>query len=160
MVRDERGIRITDLGIGSIHDLLQTSKDAIRAYRIPIRAARWYPTESRLAYSMMTSRLHQGHPDICFGGFMDVALHTVTGVAASIRARGAWGKPVLAQVLVVLYKRPVPVNHRITVEAVTRLLPFHRSISFGKILDGQNSEKILSRGIMWLVAVDRVRTQR
>jgi hypothetical protein len=91
---------------------------------------------------------------------MDVALHTVTGVAASIRARGAWGKPVLAQVLVVLYKRPVPVNHRITVEAVTRLLPFHRSISFGKILDGQNSEKILSRGIMWLVAVDRVRTQR
>ena len=161
MIRAENGVLITHLGMSPINTLLQTSREAIRAYRIPIGSARWFPKESRLVYSMTTSdNLHEGHRGICFGGFMDVALHTATGVAASIHAREVWDDPVLAQMLVVLYKRPVPVNHRISVEAVARLLPLRRSISFGKIVDGEDSQRVLSRAVMWLVAVDGVRVPR
>ncbi len=159
MIRDERGVIIRNLGIAPIVDLLHTSKRAIRAYRIPVESAVWDTDRSRLAFTMRTSLLHQGHPRISFGGFVDVALHTATGVAASIRARELWDKPVLAQVFVVLYKRSVPVDYEIGVEAVAHALPFPRRVmSVGRIFDAHKTDRTLDVGLMWLLPVDRVRT--
>src|SRR3989338_1284635 len=159
MIRAEKEIRIRNLGLGPINDLLQTSHQAVRAYEIPIAEALWSKEQSRLTYHMTTSEFHQGHRGICFGGFMDVALHTATGVAASIRAMELWGKPVLAQGFLMTYRRPIPLYHEVAVEAIAHTLPAigrRRLLSFGRIMDADTRSKVFTIGCMWLTVVDRV----
>lgn len=162
MKRAENGIRVGDLGIIELAVLLRSSSKAIRAYKIPIRTARWNPEESRLALQMRTTDLHQGHEGIGFGGFGDAALHTVAGVAASIHAFELWGKPVVSQLFAVAYNRPIPLDRMIAVEAVAYAFPFiglghHRVLSFGRMFDAGDRDKVLEQGLMWLAVVNRIR---
>ncbi len=160
MIPAETGVNIRELNYAAISELLQSSRDAVRAYGIPIEDAVWSSGTHRLTYRMMTSPLHQGHKGICFGGFVDVALHTATGVAAAIRAEQSWSKPVLAQGFFVLYRRPVPVSHEIVVDAIAYEVPTVRRrhyLSLGRIFDADNQGKVLDTGLMWLTVVPRVR---